>query len=111
MPPILKQIGVLQNINASLIDILKAFVFAGIDVKEHNPNTNYMKGDLIIKINSSTLKYEVLQCKNDNIIGEFNTINWGIADVNHNLSINNIAVLSNEQPTDENNQIWFQPLV
>jgi len=114
MASTLKPIKQLKQNSANISDILKSFVFGDTDIKEYNPNTIYMKGNLIIKLNEITGKYEVLHCKTDNITGIFNINNWSITIVNdiviQDIINNNLIKLSETEPDDINNQIWFQTI-
>jgi len=108
MPPSLKFIKkVNYKSTANLLDILKSYIVGNTDIKEYTENKMYMKDELIIRLNQTTNKYEVLKCNSDNTTGVFNANSWTL-NIPPPINFDDAIIVSETQPENTNNKIWFE---
>lgn len=112
MAAILKNIKVIQKDFSDRIQILNSYIFGDKEIFNYNENYIYNLGDFIKKINNETGEYEILQCNENNVTGAFNPLKWQKNNVSSLVSgetVNNkIIQLSESQPLEPNNILWYQ---
>lgn len=102
----------LQSENVTLLQLLNAFVFGDKKVQPYDSNKVYNTGDMILITNEDTGKIEIYQTMEDGITGEFNPYKWSSTIVSDTVSsnIDEVVMLTPNQPVSKNNFVWFQPL-
>lgn len=112
MAAILKNIKVIQKDFSDRIQMLNSYIFGDKEILNYNENYIYNLGDFIKKINNETGEYEILQCNENNVTGAFNPLKWQKNNVSSLVSgetVNNkIIQLSESQPLEPNNILWYQ---
>ena len=112
MAAILKNIKVIQKDFSDRIQMLNSYIFGDKEILNYNENYIYNLGDFIKKINNETGEYEILQCNENNVTGAFNPSKWQKNNVSSLVSgetVNNkIIQLSESQPLEPNNILWYQ---
>ena len=112
MAAILRNIKVIQKDFSDRIQMLNSYIFGDKEILNYNENYIYNLGDFIKKINNETGEYEILQCNENNVTGAFNPSKWQKNNVSSLVSgetVNNkIIQLSESQPLEPNNILWYQ---
>lgn len=101
----IKFIKSLKNDNFNLIDVLSTFVFENTPLREYKTTLVFNKGDLAVKQNDTTSKFEVYRCKVDNTTGMFDPMKWEKFDIRKAADT---VLLSSTAPDNRENEVWYQ---
>lgn len=104
----------MRQTNGSLLQTLLSYIFGNKTIFAYNFYRTYNTGDMIVAPNEETGKVEVLEAIEDGITKAFDRSKWKTATIgsgsNIDIDYSELIVLSQEQPTSNNNMVWFYPV-
>lgn len=99
--------------NISVPECLNAFIFGNKLPEYYSQSTIYNKGDLILTFNIAINRFEIKECQDNLITGDYNPSKWKINLASEVITgkIPNFTLvqISDIKPVDITNLIWIQP--
>ncbi|HEY8396536.1 MAG TPA: hypothetical protein VIK80_01265 [Flavihumibacter sp.] len=94
--------------NLTTLDKIIAITLGDSDIDWYDETKIYNADDLIIRVNPSTGKKEILSCKKSGATGPFDINDWQVVNMTNISSTSVIPVSEEEPPNPKPNMIWFK---